>query len=110
DLSCRAEEDAGVVAATRVVARLVERAEEEVDAEAAGESGEARAGPAVERLGAPHLLGMGTEVVGVLGSGDEGGAMTGGALDQRPGALPVGLLVGGGRELDGGGEKHRSFL
>jgi len=52
DLPRRAEEDAGVVAALRLVARLVERAEQEVDAETPGELGEAGAGPAVERLGA----------------------------------------------------------
>ena len=57
----------------------------------AGEIGEAGAGRAVQRLGAADLLLMGAQVVGVLRRGDELRAIAGGALDQRAGALPVGL-------------------
>ena len=77
-----------------------------MDVQPAGEVGEAGAGRAVERLGAPDLLLVGSQVVGVLGRGDEPGAVAGGPLDQGAGALPVGLLVGGAVELDGGGEEH----
>ena len=42
-----AEQDAGVVAAGRLVAPLVERAEERMDTQAAGQLGEAAAGGAV---------------------------------------------------------------
>src|SRR6185295_19906997 len=96
------------VAAGRLLAPLVERAEKEMDAQPASQLGEAGAGLAVERLGAPHLLLVRSQIVGVLRRGHELRAVPGSALDQRADALPVGLLVGGRGELDGGGEKHQA--
>src|SRR5436190_477254 len=84
------------VHAAGVVAPLVERAEQQVDAQAAGQRGEAPAGRAVQGLGPPDLLGGRAEVVGVLGGGDQAGTVAGGALDEAAGLEPILRGVGGG--------------
>jgi hypothetical protein len=88
-----AEEDAGVVAAGWLFTPLVKRAEEEVDAQAGGQLGEAPAGWSVERLGGADLLGGRSEEVGVLGCGDEVGVEGGRPLDEAAGPEPVGLEI-----------------